>query len=107
MSNQSARRERRQFEVERDFVRVPHRHPPQRSSIVLPAFHGISFRIFGKRRRSVYHQLDGTVELADTCVCRVIFGAGSLSSTRVERVGGCPIDEHRIEAQRAMALTED
>jgi hypothetical protein len=110
MSATSARRERKQFEVERNFVRMPHALPDRRqggSSIVLPAFHGITFRIIGKKRRAVYHQLDGSIELATACACRVIFGAGGLSVTRVERVGGCPIDEHRIAAQRLMAFGED
>jgi hypothetical protein len=92
------RRERRQHELER--VRLPHRpahtHPPpkrNRSSIELPQFHGIYFRFVGRHRRAVYHQLDGSIEVADICGCRTEWDP----DFRVERSANCPIDEHRIE----------
>lgn len=113
-----ARRERKQHEQERNFVRMPHRPampPPtkkshNRSSIVLPQFHGVSFRILGKQRRAVYHQLDGSIELADRCSCLVhfsesIWGWPDFRPMWVERMSECPIDEHRFAANRAR--TED
>lgn len=113
MSQFTERRERRQHELERNFVRMPHRassglNPKRnRSSIILPEFHGISFRLIGKQRRSVYHQLDGSIELADACICEVHFSEGmhgwpDFKPMRVEHLTGCPIDEHRMEAQRRL-----
>ena len=99
------RQERRQHEHERNFVRMPHRAPPlhrNRSSVELPTFHGVSFRILGKRLRSVYHQLDGSVEFADACKCVACNGQDGYNRMCVERNDACPIDEHRIAAMRAM-----
>jgi hypothetical protein len=88
---------------------MPHRPalPPKRnrSSIELPRFHGISFRIIGRRRAAVYHQLDGSIEAAAICTCGVQFSSGNwgwpdFQEMRVERSGDCPIDEHRMEALR-------
>jgi hypothetical protein len=101
-----ARRERRQHELERNFVRMPHRATPppkrNRSSIELP-FHGISFRFIGRHRAAVYHQLDGSIEVASACTCPVHFSSGiwgwpDFEEMRVERSADCPIDEHRIES---------
>lgn len=102
MSQFTERRARKQHEIERNFVRMPHRLPAptrNRSSIQLPQFHGVSFRIIGKHRRSVYHQLDGSIELADRCTCVVHFGGG-WGEMRIERVSDCLIDEHRIARHR-------
>lgn len=104
------RQERRQHEISRNFVHIPHQAPSprrNRSSIQLPAFHGVSFRIIDKQRRSVYHQLDGSIELASTCNCEVHFSEGmwgwpDFKPMWVECSEDCPIDEHRIAAQRAM-----
>ena len=110
-----SRRARHRHEQERNFVRMPHRQAPRRnrSSIQLPQFHGISFRIIGKHRRAVYHQLDGSIELASACTCRVHFSVRGMSQERspegswyfpelqpprAERSEDCPIDEHRMEA---------
>lgn len=107
----AAQRERRQFEIERDFVPQRATLPAparNRSSIVLPAFHGISFRLVsqgkGSRsyRRAGYHQLDGSWELADSCTC----GTEWDPDFRVVRNGGCPIDEHKIAARRGR-LSDD
>ena len=56
------------------------------------------------------HQLDGTIELADSCKCVTHFSEGipgwpDFREMRVERSRDCPIDEHRMTAQQA--LTED
>lgn len=112
MSRFTERRARREHELSRNFVRMPHRQPAprrNRSSIHL-GFHGVSFRFIGKQRRSVYHQLDGTIELADSCKCVTHFSEGipgwpDFREMRVERSRDCPIDEHRMTAQQA--LTED
>jgi len=110
MTPASARRERRQFEIERDFVPqratlpAPARNhaSSKRSSITLPAFHGISFRRIREKTgrywlRAGYHQLDGSWELADSCTC----GTEWDPDFRVVRSGSCPIDDHKIAAQRA------
>lgn len=112
MSQFTDRRERRQHELERNFVRMPHRASSpsksrrNRSSIQL-SFNGISFRFVGKHRVAVYHQLDGSIELATACSCEVHFSEGicgwpEFQPMRVERSRSCPIDEHRIKAQRGM-----
>lgn len=111
MSQHTERRARREHDLSRNFVRMPHRAPKpaprrNRSSVQLE-FHGISFRFIGKHRRSVYHQLDGSIELADSCKCVVHFPEGNISfpdfiPMRVERSRECPIDEHRIAAQQAL-----
>jgi hypothetical protein len=105
------RRAQRQHEIERNFVRHPVALPAprhNRSSIVLPHFAGISFRIIGKHRSAVYHQIDGSVELAAACTCIVHFSGGGLPpALRVERVSDCPIDEHRISYQRELMVDDD
>ena len=96
------RQERRHHEISRNFVRMPHRaEPPHRNRS------GVSFRIIDKQRRSVYHQLDGSIEPASVCNCEVHFSEGmwdwpDFKPMWVERSDNCPIDEHRIAAQRAM-----
>jgi hypothetical protein len=101
------RRARREHEAQRNFVRIPHGAAPptrNRSSIQLE-FHGVSFRFVGGRRRAVYHQLDGGLELADCCRCIVHFSEGiwgwpDFKPLRIERVSSCPIDEHKMAARR-------
>ena len=105
MSQFTDRRARKQHELERNFVRMPHRQTPanpkrNRSSIVLPEFHGVSFRIIGKHRRSVYHQLDGSIELADNCKCIFHTWDEDFGKAWVERISGCPIDQHSMRANR-------
>lgn len=109
MSRFTERRARREHDLQRNFVRIAHRQAaprPKRSSIQLE-FHGVSFRSIGKHRRSVYHQLDGSIELADSCTCILHFSEGNISfpdfqPMRVERSRDCLIDEHRIAAQQGL-----
>jgi hypothetical protein len=55
----------------------------------------VEFEIVGGERRSVYRQLDGTIELADACKCGARFELD------------CPIDEHKIKALVAHQLREE
>ena len=53
----------------------------------------IEFLEISGQRRSVYRQLDGTIELADACSC--------------ERDPlACPIDDHQILARRSAVEAE-
>ena len=94
---------RKAYESERDFVapiREMVRHA--RSSVVLPRLAGIHFRILGKHSRAMYQQLDGSWELADACSCLTLWE----DEFRVERVADCPIDEHKIAANRLRGKDE-
>jgi hypothetical protein len=109
-----SRRERRQHEQQRNFVRMPHRETPRLTAARFnSSLKEFLFRIIGKHRRAVYHQLDGSIELASACTCRVHFSVRGISQERspegqwyfpdvqpprVERSEDCPIDEHRMEA---------
>ncbi len=70
-----------------------HRQAPPPSVAILRRI-GVQFRIIGRHLRSCYQQLDGSVELADICLCRTEWDP----EFRIERRRDCPIDEHKIQA---------
>lgn len=86
---------------------------PARSSVTLPHRSGISFRIIGKHLRSIYHQFNGEIELADVCTCKLVeapprrcpgpCACCGVVSFVVVRSLDCPIDEHRAAAIRESA----
>jgi hypothetical protein len=55
---------------------------------------GLYFAVIAGKRRSVYQQLDGKIELADLCSCRVDW----TPDFEVERSPACVIDQHRKQA---------
>jgi hypothetical protein len=60
---------------------------------------GIFITILAGRRRMVYRQFDGEIELADVCKC----GTDWQPDFMVTRSIGCPIDEHRSRALQEVA----
>jgi hypothetical protein len=56
---------------------------------------GIYFAVIGKRRRSVYQQFDGKIELADLCTCTVDWRP----DFEIIRSAVCVIDEHARQAR--------
>jgi hypothetical protein len=55
---------------------------------------GIYFTVIAGRRRMVYQQLNGEIELADLCTCFFDW----TPDFEVTRSPGCVIDQHRLEA---------
>jgi hypothetical protein len=67
-----------------------------KSSVQIPRLAGVRFSKIGTHLRAIYHQLDGSIELADVCRCRQEWDP----NFRVIRSATCPIDEHSTEAKQ-------
>jgi hypothetical protein len=55
---------------------------------------GLYFAVVAHKRRSVYQQLNGEIELADLCTCSFDWQP----DFQVTRSPSCVIDQHRLEA---------
>lgn len=55
---------------------------------------GLYFALIGQRRRSVYQQFSGEIELADLCTCTFDWTPDFV----VTRSANCVIDQHRKQA---------